>query len=236
MSVWEALAILGVGLLAGTVNTIVGSGSLITFPTLLAFGYAPVTANVSNTVGLAFGAASGSLGYRRELRGQTPPRPDPRVRIVRRRSARRHPAPHAAVVGLRRRRPRPHPRCVRARRRAAAPERVGGEPPVGARRARRAGALGVRLRDGRVRRLLRRRAGRDPALAARHLHLRQPATTQRREERARADRERRGRGAVPLLDPHRVGGVRAARRRLHRRRPDRRAHRPPPPRAAGSAP
>src|SRR5262249_27654081 len=70
MSVWEALAILGVGLLAGTVNTIVGSGSLITFPTLLAFGYAPVTANVSNTVGLAFGAASGSFGYRRELRGQ----------------------------------------------------------------------------------------------------------------------------------------------------------------------
>ena len=70
MSVWEALAILGVGLLAGTVNTIVGSGSLITFPTLLAFGYAPVTANVSNTVGLAFGAASGAVGYRRELQGQ----------------------------------------------------------------------------------------------------------------------------------------------------------------------
>jgi uncharacterized membrane protein YfcA len=70
MSVWEALAILGAGLLAGTVNTIVGSGSLITFPTLLAFGYSPVTANVSNTVGLAFGAASGAVGYRRELRGQ----------------------------------------------------------------------------------------------------------------------------------------------------------------------
>lgn len=70
MSVWEALAILGVGLLAGTVNTIVGSGSLITFPTLLAFGYPPVTANVSNTVGLVFGALSGTVGYRRELRGQ----------------------------------------------------------------------------------------------------------------------------------------------------------------------
>jgi len=70
MSVWEALAILGVGLLAGMVNTIVGSGSLITFPTLLAFGYAPVTANVSNTVGLVFGSLSGSVGYRRELAGQ----------------------------------------------------------------------------------------------------------------------------------------------------------------------
>ncbi|MBM3658192.1 MAG: sulfite exporter TauE/SafE family protein [Actinobacteria bacterium] len=70
MSVWEAVAILGVGLLAGMVNTIVGSGSLITFPTLLAFGYSPVTANVSNTVGLVFGSLSGAVGYRRELRGQ----------------------------------------------------------------------------------------------------------------------------------------------------------------------
>jgi uncharacterized protein len=70
MSVWEALAILGAGFLAGTINTIVGSGSLITFPTLLAFGYAPITANVSNTVGLTFGAFSGSIGFRRELRGQ----------------------------------------------------------------------------------------------------------------------------------------------------------------------
>jgi uncharacterized protein len=70
MSLFEALAILGVGFLAGSVNTIVGSGSLITFPTLLAFGYSPVTANVSNTVGLVFGSLSGAVGYRRELRGQ----------------------------------------------------------------------------------------------------------------------------------------------------------------------
>ena len=70
MSFFEALAILGAGFVAGTVNTIVGSGSLVTFPTLLAFGYAPVTANVSNTVGLTFGSMSGAVGYRRELRGQ----------------------------------------------------------------------------------------------------------------------------------------------------------------------
>ena len=49
MSPVEAIAILGAGLAAGTINTIVGSGSLITFPTLLAFGYAPLDANVSNT-------------------------------------------------------------------------------------------------------------------------------------------------------------------------------------------
>jgi uncharacterized membrane protein YfcA len=66
----EAAAIFGAGIAAGTINTIVGSGSLVTFPTLLAFGYAPLDANVSNTVGLVPGSISGSIGYRRELAGQ----------------------------------------------------------------------------------------------------------------------------------------------------------------------
>jgi uncharacterized membrane protein YfcA len=72
MSVLEALAIVGVGLAAGTINTIVGSGSLITFPTLLAFGFTPIVANVSNTVGLVPGSLSGAIAYRRELEGQRP--------------------------------------------------------------------------------------------------------------------------------------------------------------------
>lgn len=67
-----ALAILAAGLAAGTLNTIVGSGSLITFPTLLALGYPPVVANVSNTLGLVTGSISGVVGYRRELAGQWP--------------------------------------------------------------------------------------------------------------------------------------------------------------------
>jgi uncharacterized membrane protein YfcA len=58
------------GMAAGTINTVVGSGTLITFPVLLAFGYAPVTANVTNTVGLVPGSVSGAIGYRRELVGQ----------------------------------------------------------------------------------------------------------------------------------------------------------------------
>lgn len=70
MSVAAALAVLGAGLAAGTLNTIVGSGSLITFPTLLALGYSPVVANVSNTIGLLPGSISGAVGYRRELAGQ----------------------------------------------------------------------------------------------------------------------------------------------------------------------
>ena len=66
----EALAIFGAGIAAGTINTVVGSGTLITFPTLLAFGYPPVLANVTNTVGLVPGVASGAYGYRAELTGQ----------------------------------------------------------------------------------------------------------------------------------------------------------------------
>jgi uncharacterized membrane protein YfcA len=70
MGVLEAVAIFAAGIAAGTINTVVGSGTLFTFPVLLAFGYAPVTANVSNTIGLVPGSASGAIGYRRELSGQ----------------------------------------------------------------------------------------------------------------------------------------------------------------------
>jgi uncharacterized membrane protein YfcA len=66
----RALAIFAAGLAAGTINTVVGSGTLITFPTLLAFGYPPVLANVSNNVGLVPGGTSGVYGYRAELKGQ----------------------------------------------------------------------------------------------------------------------------------------------------------------------
>jgi uncharacterized membrane protein YfcA len=70
MSALHAVAIFAAGIVAGTINTVVGSGTLFTFPVLLAFGYAPVTANVSNTVGLVPGSAAGAVGYRRELTGQ----------------------------------------------------------------------------------------------------------------------------------------------------------------------
>jgi uncharacterized membrane protein YfcA len=66
----EAVLVTLAGVAAGTINTVVGSGTLITFPTLLAFGVPPVTANVSNTVGLVPGSMSGVFGYRRELAGQ----------------------------------------------------------------------------------------------------------------------------------------------------------------------
>jgi uncharacterized protein len=70
VSVLEAVLVLVAGVAAGTINTVVGSGTLVTFPVLLAIGYAPVTANVSNSIGLVPGSVSGAIGYRDELAGQ----------------------------------------------------------------------------------------------------------------------------------------------------------------------
>jgi uncharacterized protein len=58
------------GFAAGAINALVGSGTLITFPTLVALGYPPVTSTMSNAVGLVAGSVSGTWGYRVELRGQ----------------------------------------------------------------------------------------------------------------------------------------------------------------------
>lgn len=67
---YEVVALLMAGMAAGTINTIVGSGTLITFPALLFFGFPPLVANVSNTVGLVAGGLTGIHGYRAELAGQ----------------------------------------------------------------------------------------------------------------------------------------------------------------------
>jgi uncharacterized membrane protein YfcA len=70
VSAIEVVAVLLAGVGAGTINVVVGSGTLITFPILLTVGYAPVVANVSNTIGLVPGSLSGVVGYRRELATQ----------------------------------------------------------------------------------------------------------------------------------------------------------------------
>lgn len=70
MSWWHALIVLLAGVWAGTINTVVGSGTLVTFPVLVALGYPPVTATTSNALGLAPGTISGAVGYRHELTGQ----------------------------------------------------------------------------------------------------------------------------------------------------------------------
>ncbi|MFD4672994.1 sulfite exporter TauE/SafE family protein [Lentzea sp. NPDC058450] len=70
MSFWEAVLVVVAGMFAGGINTVVGSGTLVTFPVLLAVGYPPVVANVSNSLGLVPGSLSGAWGYREELKGQ----------------------------------------------------------------------------------------------------------------------------------------------------------------------
>ena len=70
MTPLQALALAGAGLAAGTASAMAGGASIITFPVLLAMGVPPLTANVTNTVGLTpivFGTALGALP---ELRGQ----------------------------------------------------------------------------------------------------------------------------------------------------------------------
>lgn len=65
----ECAVIVLAGAGAGIINTVVGSGTLVTFPVLLWAGLPPVAANVSNNVGLAPGSVSGAVGYRKELSG-----------------------------------------------------------------------------------------------------------------------------------------------------------------------
>jgi uncharacterized membrane protein YfcA len=72
VSFWSAVAVALAGTGAGIINTIVGSGTLITFPTLLLFGVNPLVANVSNNIGLVAGGVTGAWGYRHELTGQAP--------------------------------------------------------------------------------------------------------------------------------------------------------------------
>lgn len=66
----EIAIVVAAGMFAGCINTVVGSGTLVTFPVLLAVGLPPVTANVSNSLGLVPGSVTGAIGYRRELKGQ----------------------------------------------------------------------------------------------------------------------------------------------------------------------
>jgi uncharacterized membrane protein YfcA len=66
----DAALILLAGVAAGGINTVVGSGSLITFPTMVTLGFPPIVANVSNNIGLVPGGVAGAYGYRVELKGQ----------------------------------------------------------------------------------------------------------------------------------------------------------------------
>jgi uncharacterized membrane protein YfcA len=72
MTPFDLAAVAAAGVAAGAVNTIAGAGSLLTFPVLIAVGLPPLSANVTNDIGVVPGNASGAVGFRQELVGQAP--------------------------------------------------------------------------------------------------------------------------------------------------------------------
>jgi uncharacterized membrane protein YfcA len=70
LSAWSIVLLAGAGFVAGAINAAAGGGSLVSFPALIAVGYPPLTANVTNNVAVSPGYISGAIGYRRGLRGQ----------------------------------------------------------------------------------------------------------------------------------------------------------------------
>ncbi|WPR52193.1 TSUP family transporter [Streptomyces sp. S399] len=128
MTLWEALAVLVAGFAGGALNTAVGSGTLVTFPVLLATGLPPVTATVSNALGLIPGSVSGAFAYRRELTGQRPCSSRSASAPPSADSAGR-PADGAAARGLRHRGTRPGGTRPAADRGAAAADPCPARPP-----------------------------------------------------------------------------------------------------------
>jgi uncharacterized membrane protein YfcA len=70
VTLWQAVGLAAAGLLAGTTSAMAGGASIITFPVLLAMGVPPLTANVTNTVGLSPIVIGTALGALPELRPQ----------------------------------------------------------------------------------------------------------------------------------------------------------------------
>jgi uncharacterized membrane protein YfcA len=72
MSGWEILGLGGAALGAGAINAVAGGGTLLTFPTLLAFGIAPLMANATSTLALVIGTSGGMFGNRQYIHSITP--------------------------------------------------------------------------------------------------------------------------------------------------------------------
>ena len=186
------------------INTIVGSGTLITFPTLLFFGVNPLVANVSNNIGLVAGGVTGAWATGTSWSGQAATC----AGSCRCRSSARPSGAGLLLVLARRGLPAPSCRCSSSSRSSSCSlgpriQRLGRATPGGGRRPgrlARAGHGGRRLRGRRLRRLLRGRPGR-PA----HGHPQCPVSTraapapQRLQERPRARRQRRRRDRVRPL-------------------------------------
>jgi uncharacterized protein len=72
MSEWEIIGLAGSAVGAGVINAVAGGGTLLTFPTLLAFGTSPVTANATSTLALLIGTGGGVFGNRQYVQAIMP--------------------------------------------------------------------------------------------------------------------------------------------------------------------
>lgn len=72
MPLFEIICLAAVAAIAGAINAVAGGGTLLTFPTLLFFGTAPVVANATSTVALVIGTAGSIFGFRQHLRAIQP--------------------------------------------------------------------------------------------------------------------------------------------------------------------
>jgi uncharacterized membrane protein YfcA len=70
LSAWRDVVLVLAGAGAGIFNGVAGGGTLITFPVLLALGFGPLTANITNTVGIWPGYVGGTAGFRVEIGDQ----------------------------------------------------------------------------------------------------------------------------------------------------------------------
>jgi len=67
ISGWEIIGLVSSAAGAGAINAVAGGGTLLTFPTLLAFGTAPVIANATSTLALVIGTSGGMFGNRQYI-------------------------------------------------------------------------------------------------------------------------------------------------------------------------
>lgn len=72
MTVVSGLLLFAMGIMAGIINSAVGSGSLLTLPVLLALGVPPGTAVRTNTIGMMFASFGSAWGFRKETKRELP--------------------------------------------------------------------------------------------------------------------------------------------------------------------
>jgi uncharacterized membrane protein YfcA len=70
MAVYQVFVLLAAGVLGGLASTVASIASVVSYPTLLALGLPPLSANVTNTMSLVLTGAGSVLGSRPELAGQ----------------------------------------------------------------------------------------------------------------------------------------------------------------------